>query len=490
MSGLTELTPTQGTARGSVLPRTLGSSRARWGVVVCMVAAIHVLRLFVGDSATTGVSELLVLPVAVVGIDGGIWAGAMAAVAAYAIFLIWVLTGQVAGVEAAGHLTRGCLFLLTGIVTGWSAEQLREARTRQSQLADAIGDLVCVVDAQARYLYVSAAAEELLGYASAEMVGTSVYDHLHPDDVRTVGADLSSLMHGGSPPQRSVYRLRRADGRYAWLETVTRVKRTRGEVVELLCSSRDVTQREVERLASEEDDDLLRRQVQQVLDDRGIEPVFQPIVDLATGQTIGYEALARFPANAERPPDVWFGQASRVGLGDELELLAIECALEQFGSLPDGVWMSVNASPRTLAAPRLLDVIGAVPPERLIIELTEHAEIIDYESFNVGTTGLRALGIRLAVDDAGAGFASLRHILDIRPDVIKLDMTLTRHIDRDPARRALATALHGFAGTLNATVIAEGIEDRSELDELLVLGIDQGQGYFLGRPEPLPRDAR
>jgi PAS domain S-box-containing protein len=489
MSGLTELTPTQATARGSVLPRTLGSSRARWGVVVCLVVGIHVLRVVVGDSATTGVSELLVLPVAVVGIDRGIWAGAMAAVAAYAIFLVWVLTGQVTGVEAAGHLTRGCLFLLTGIVTGWSAEQLREARTRQSQLADAIGDLVCVLDADARYLYVSAAAKELLGYEPAEMIGTSVFDHLHPDDARTVGASLSSLAHGGSPPQRTVHRVCRADGRYAWLETVMRVRRARDEVAELLCSSRDVTQREVQRLAIEEDEDLLRRQVQQVLDDRGIEPVFQRVVDLATGQTIGYEALARFPANAERPPNVWFDQAARVGLGEQLELLAIECALEQFGLLPDDVWLSVNASPRTLAAPRLLDVIRTVPPARLMIELTEHAEILDYEAFNAGTTGLRDLGVRVAVDDAGAGFASLRHILDIRPDVIKLDMTLTRHIDRDPARRALATALHGFAGTLNATVIAEGIEDRSELDELLVLGIDQGQGYFLGRPEPLPIDA-
>src|SRR4051794_12289015 len=109
MSGPTELTPTHGTARGSVLPRTLGSSRARWGLVVCLVAAIHVLRIAAGDSTTTGVSELLVLPVAVVGVDRGIWGGAMAAVGAYAIFLVWVLTGQVAGVEAAGHLTRGCL---------------------------------------------------------------------------------------------------------------------------------------------------------------------------------------------------------------------------------------------------------------------------------------------------------------------------------------------------------------------------------------------
>jgi PAS domain S-box-containing protein len=371
-----------------------------------------------------------------------------------------------------------------GVIAGWSAEQLRGAAARQRQLADTLGDMVSVLDAKARYVYVSGAVRDVLGYEPRDMIGTSAYDYFHPQDAGTVGVNHGAVS-AGSAPQTAVYRVRRADGRYAWLETVTRVIRERGELVEMLCSSRDVTLREVERMAAEEDVEQLRRQVQLVLDDRGIEPVFQRIVALGTGATIGYEALARFPLNPSRAPNVWFEQAARVGLGQELELLAIERALESFGCLTSGAWLSVNASPDTLAAPRLMDIIATWPAERLIIEVTEHAQIPDYEAFNAVTTGLRDRGVRLAVDDAGAGFASLRHILEIRPDVIKLDMSLTRHIDRDPARRALALALRDFASSLEATVIAEGIEDRDELDELLLLGIDHGQGYLLGRPGPL-----
>jgi PAS domain S-box-containing protein len=480
-SGSTALLAQPARGRMRLRPRVFESSRARLGGAIALVVLIEILRLIVGNRTGTGVSMLLVLPVAIIGIDRGIWAGAMAGVMAYVMFLFWVITDQVVGIEATGHATRGGLYLLMGVVAGWAAEHLRHAEARQRQLADALGDMVSVLDANARYLYVSGAVRDLLGYQPRELIGTSAYDYFHPEDATTVGVNHGTVS-AGSAPQTAVYRVRRADGRYAWLETVTRVIRERGELVEMLCSSRDVTLREVERMAAEEDIEQLRRQVQRVLDYRGIEPVFQRIVALGTGVTVGYEALARFPLNPSRPPNVWFEQAARVGLGQELELLAIERALESFDSLPAAAWLSVNASPATLAAPGLMDIIGKVPAARLIIEVTEHAQIEDYEAFNAVTTDLRSRGVRLAIDDAGAGFASLRHILDIRPDVIKLDMSLTRHIDRDPARRALATALRDFADSLEANVIAEGIEDREELDELLLLGIHQGQGYLLGRP--------
>jgi EAL domain-containing protein (putative c-di-GMP-specific phosphodiesterase class I) len=274
------------------------------------------------------------------------------------------------------------------------------------------------------------------------------------------------------------------------LETVSRAIREGGEVVEILCSSRDVTERETERLARDDDLEGLRAQVQQVLDERAIEPVFQPIVSLGTGEIIGYEALARFPHVPDRPPDVWFRHAADIGLGEDLELLAIERAIEAFSTLPASVSLSVNASPETLCSPKLLGILEAAAADRLIVELTEHAAIADYPGFNNAVSGLRERGIRLAVDDAGAGFASLRHILDVRPEIIKLDLTLTRRIHRDAGRRALASALCDFARNLGAQVIAEGIEEQQELDELLGLGIDYGQGYFLGEPGPLVSPVR
>jgi EAL domain-containing protein (putative c-di-GMP-specific phosphodiesterase class I) len=182
---------------------------------------------------------------------------------------------------------------------------------------------------------------------------------------------------------------------------------------------------------------------------------------------------------------VWFRQAADVGLGEALELLAIERAIEAFDTLPAAASLSVNASPDTLCSPKLIDIVRAAPADRLIVELTEHAVIADYARFNAAVSGLRERGIRLAVDDAGSGFASLRHILDVHPEIIKLDMALTRHIDRDDGRRALASALCDFAGNLGAQVIAEGIEEQQELDELLGLGIEYGQGYLLGRPGPV-----
>jgi PAS domain S-box-containing protein len=447
------------------------------GVIAALVAAIQAIRLVTGDSADAGVSMLLLLPVAIIGIDRGVRAGILAGVGAYAI---WLSTSQVDD-AVAGEIARGSVFLLVGLVTGSSARRLRDAAARQRHFADALGDMVSAHDPDGKYLYASGASKALLGYDPAELVGTWAYEYFHPHDASTV-RDAHEAVLFDPAAQTTVYRVRRADGRYVWFETVSRAVRRQGPVVEILCSSRDVTRREVERVAQESGRDELRRQVQQVLDDRGIEPVFQPIMHLGTSQTVGFEALARFPLVIERPPNVWFEQAWEVGLGTDLELLAVERALEMFDQLPADAWLSVNASAETACSTRLLDVVRAVPANRLIVELTEHSQIVDYSTFNAHVAELRALGIRLAIDDAGAGFASLRHILDIHPDVIKLDMSLTRHIHRDPARHALAGALCGFAGSLEAIVIAEGIEEPEELDELIVLGITHGQGYLLGRP--------
>lgn len=211
----------------------------------------------------------------------------------------------------------------------------------------------------------------------------------------------------------------------------------------------------------------------------------QPIFDVSdgTGPVTGYEALARFPDG--RGPETWFEEAHCVGLGAALDTYAFIAALRVLPSLPPDVYLSVNVSPDTL----LWDGFWpALPPDcdahRLVVELTEHVRVEDYDLVKLLLDRLRRLGARIAVDDAGAGFASLRHIVHLAPDVIKLDRGLIRCCDVDPVRRTLAEALAGFAQRIGAALVAEGVETAGELDTLRAIGVGQAQGYLLARPAP------
>ena len=221
---------------------------------------------------------------------------------------------------------------------------------------------------------------------------------------------------------------------------------------------------------------------------RGLQMVYQPIVDLATGSVVGAEALARFNAavadEPARGPDAWFGEADAVGRGTELELLAIELAVAGIDALPAGAYLSMNVSPHTILSGELDACLGSVPPGRLVLELTEHAPIEEYADLVCALERLRQAGLRLAIDDAGSGYASFRHILQLRPDIIKLDQSLIRDIDLDPGRRALAMALITFAGETGSRIVAEGVETERELAVLRALGVTTAQGYLLGRPAP------
>jgi EAL domain-containing protein (putative c-di-GMP-specific phosphodiesterase class I) len=217
-----------------------------------------------------------------------------------------------------------------------------------------------------------------------------------------------------------------------------------------------------------------------------MEIVFQPLVDLRTSGIVGYEALARFRTDPYLPPDHWFVEAHELGLGVEVELLALRRALERLDELPDGTSMSVNVSARTLQHDSFHELMRTAPSHRLLLELTEHALVEDYDVLNERLVPIRALGAELVVDDAGAGFASLSHILNLAPDVIKLDRHLTASIDLDANRRAMVTSLVAFADETGARIVAEGIERSEELDALRAADVRYGQGYLLGRPGPLP----
>ncbi len=230
--------------------------------------------------------------------------------------------------------------------------------------------------------------------------------------------------------------------------------------------------------------------VRTALDHNEIAVVYQPIWAGEQPRPIGFECLARFSAQPYRSPDKWFTDAAETGLGTVLELAAIQLALVAFSCLPDDLYLTLNASPRTILSGQLPAMLEAMPAARIVLEVTEHAHVENYTELLDALQPLRRRGVRLAVDDAGAGFASLQHILQLQPNLIKLDISLTRNIDLDPARRALATALIAFAHETGSEIIAEGVETASELKALRAIGIDKAQGFFLGRPMSLAAAAK
>lgn len=261
-----------------------------------------------------------------------------------------------------------------------------------------------------------------------------------------------------------------------------------GDVIDELAEQLGVQRRADERQRRRE------TRIRRVLEDEGaLEMVFQPICTI-DGERVGAEALARFRGPPKRGPARWFAEAGDVGLRRELEIAAVRAALSELADWPDGLYLSVNVSPATVTAAAFRKVFRDVDATRVVVEITEHAPIDDYERLADALGGLRSAGVRLAIDDAGAGFASLRHILRLDPDFIKLDRTLIQGIQADRSRQALAAGLISFAEKIGATIVAEGIERLGELRALRALGVGYGQGFYLARPgtvaELLPSAAR
>lgn len=223
-----------------------------------------------------------------------------------------------------------------------------------------------------------------------------------------------------------------------------------------------------------------------VLRSRALSPVYQPVAEVSTGRVVGVEALSRFSGEPVRSPDVWFAEADRVGLGTDLQLLAIQQALQALDKLPREVFLAVNLTPAVVLDPnrRLLSMTEGML-DRLVLELTEQVPVEDYDALNAAIAPLREGGACLAVDDTGAGYAGLKHLIALGPEVVKLDLSLTRGIDHDPARRALASALVSFGRDTGARVVAEGVETPAEYEALRALEVPLAQGYFIARPQPL-----
>lgn len=223
-----------------------------------------------------------------------------------------------------------------------------------------------------------------------------------------------------------------------------------------------------------------RRALEQLLAGSGLEIALQPVVDLTSGRCTSVEALSRFPA-AVGSPDRAFAAAQEAGLRFELECLAAGTALDVLSLLGPDQALAINLSPDVAAR-----VMHLAPDDlrldQIILEITEHAAVPSYGRIRERIKPLRERGLRLAIDDAGAGFASLRHIVELRPDIIKIDRSLVADADSDLARRSVITTFVLLALDIGATVVAEGVETGAALEAVASLGVDAAQGFLLARP--------
>lgn len=360
------------------------------------------------------------------------------------------------------------------------------AAAEQRGLADVAHtshEWVWATDTELRLTYSNDRVTELLGYNLEDLYGRPLL-HLLPEDQAAVARDvLADVLSRGAGWNDIELNWRHRDGHLVALQgTAVPVRDAAGAVVGFRGTRRLVTR----AMTDERSFLAAHHRITQLLDERRVDIALQPIVSLLDGRLTGAEALARFPDG--RAPDLWFAEARETAQSLALDLLAFTTALRLLDELPAESYLSINASPELIMDPALRTVLeaGDVDLERVVIEITEHVAIDSYEAIHAALAPLRERGVRLAVDDTGAGYASLTHVLQLRPDIIKIDRSLIARLTSDPARRSLVTALVLLALDLGAIVTAEGVETPSELETVGALGVDHVQGYLLSRPTTDP----
>ena len=246
----------------------------------------------------------------------------------------------------------------------------------------------------------------------------------------------------------------------------------------------DIAARHIDKqLHKKQEDNQIKKRITEVLNNHEVKTVFQPVFHVDQQKVIGYECLSRFTSTPYRTPDIWFQQAESVGLGEELEIMAIEAAIDKMSAFSNDTSFSLNISPEYVingAVERALT--QHILDKKIVLEVTEHAQITDYRAFRNAVESLRNQGVRLAIDDVGAGYSNFQHILELGADIIKLDISLIRNIDTDTSRKALTAALIAYAKETACEVLAEGVETEEEFHELVRLGINKIQGYFISQP--------
>ncbi|WP_247048853.1 sensor domain-containing phosphodiesterase [Arthrobacter rhizosphaerae] len=385
--------------------------------------------------------------------------------------------------------------ILVALYAGWRDRRARHGeRSRAEGLSDLMDSVLhprqewwWAMDDAGTFTFSSSASLDLLGYAPSELEGQPASIVIDLDDLAQARQSVAAaLTPDGSSWSGVVARCRHRDGTPLWMEVSGHARPTIGGASTGFEGACRPLSPQTERVLALE---RTRKRIEQVLRERTFLTAFQPIHELATGRVIGVEALARFVEDAGGSPERWFSEAATVGLAADLEFAALESALTAATGLPSHLYVALNLSPETCLDPRLPGFLArsGISPDRLVLELTENLAVAAYAPLVAALSPLRMRGLRVAVDDAGAGFASMRHILHLHPDIIKLDRSLIAGIDKDPGQRALGAAMVEFAQRIRAQLIAEGIESEGELAAVTGLGMFAGQGFLLGRPSADPQ---
>lgn len=343
------------------------------------------------------------------------------------------------------------------------------------------------VDDEGIFTFSSPTSATLLGYEPSDLIGKPCSTVIALGDLAKVRRSISAAQSNDSGWARIIVPCRHRNGTAVWVEVSGRSRPGRhGNGGGFEGTGRPLEAQTAQIIAASRS----RSRIEEILGGRGLLTAFQPIHGLATGIVIGVEALTRFVSDDGASPACWFTEAEAVGLGSELEFAALESALAAADQLPTHLYVALNLSPATCLDPRLPGLVdqSQLPTDRIVLELTERLAVDEYAPLMAALAPLRLRGLRIAVDDAGSGFASMRHILHLRPDIIKLDRSLIAGIHDDAGQRALGAAMVEFARRIDATLVAEGIETSAELTAVTELGMTAGQGYFLGRPSVHPRE--
>ncbi len=336
------------------------------------------------------------------------------------------------------------------------------------------------LDEQGNFTFSSPTSADLTGYHPSDLVG----QHFSiVADAEDVPEEIMSLINAPAVEGRAqgIVRCKHRDGSTIWIESSTHNRLVRaGQPAGLEGTSRRIHVETALEAATARS----RSRIRGMIDGNKLLTAFQPIHNLATGHIIGAEALTRFISEDATGCEYWFNEAAAVGLSEDLEIAAVEMAIKAAQALPPGLYVALNVSPATCLDPRLPGILerSGLALDRIVLELTERLEVEEYCPLISALEPLRRRGLRIAIDDAGSGFASMRHVLHIRPDIIKLDRTLIAGIHDDEGLQALGAAMATFAGRLGATLVAEGIETEADLEAVTELGMTAGQGYLLGRP--------
>lgn len=245
--------------------------------------------------------------------------------------------------------------------------------------------------------------------------------------------------------------------------------------------TRQVQKEEHARKATEED----LRLICDIIEDRRFTPVFQPLVRMSDQKVIGVEGLSRFKTDPHAGPEEIFSKAANLGLDLELELATLAAQMAEISAVPNDIYFSVNASAELICDPRFLPALPEAQRHRMVIELTEHSLANDEAMLQACISALQDEGIRVAIDDVGAGYSGLQRIAQLQPDILKIDRSIVSGIEESLPQRAIVAALVHFAAETNASVIVEGIETEQQSEVVMELGVDLAQGWLYARAGPM-----